>query len=45
MFLSMSIYPLEKPHEEVEDIFDSQFESDWEKKTDLPWAEWDKVGW
>jgi len=26
-------------------FFDSQFESDWEKKTDLPWAEWDKVGW
>ena len=26
-------------------FFDSKFESDWEKKTDLPWAEWGKVGW
>ena len=25
-------------------FFDSKFESDWEKKTDLPWAEWGKVG-
>ncbi len=24
-------------------FFDSKFESDWDKKTDLPWAEWDKV--
>ncbi len=23
-------------------FFDSKFESDWEKKTDLPWAEWGK---
>ena len=23
-------------------FFDSKFESDWEKKTDLPWKEWGK---
>ncbi len=26
-------------------FFDSKFESDWKKKTNLPWSEWDKVGW
>ncbi len=26
-------------------FFDSKFESDWEKKTDLPWSEWGRVGW
>jgi DNA-binding response OmpR family regulator len=24
-------------------FFDSKFESDWEKKTDLPWEEWGKL--
>lgn len=26
-------------------FFDSKFESDWEKKTDLPWEEWGKYFW
>jgi hypothetical protein len=24
-------------------FFDSKLESDWEKKTDPPWAEWEKI--
>jgi len=24
-------------------FFDSKFESDWERKTDLPWMEWGKI--
>ncbi len=28
--------------EKLKGFFDSKFESDWEKKTDLPWTEWAK---
>ena len=26
--------------EKLEGLFDAKFESDWEKKTSLPWREW-----
>jgi len=29
--------------ERLKGFFDSKFESDWEKKTDLPWQEWGKL--
>ena len=30
--------------ERLKDFFDMRFETDWEKKTGLPWQEWGKLG-